>query len=752
MKKLHSHLIFIALIFVLSIFFVNKILHKDVVMNNVHYINDLTFLSYNTKLAIESGQAALWTPYFYGGHPLIGIPENFLFDLNFIFIYLLRDIYLSMNLSVLSYFFIAGLGMYLLSFALFQSKRAAFISALIYMFNGFMASFVMNGHLNILEGYSLIPLVFFFVHRAIKSDGLKLCSIQGIVCGILLAMQILAGSMIMFIYTVLLVGAYMAFSLIGKNFRQTALKVLLAGVLMGVTCLGISAVKLLPSMEFVAMSSRSGSVQFQEFLGNPISIGGAVNVITGYGDYVFSASIGILGLLLLLYGLSNYRKKIVLFSALLIIFSILFASGTFVAGFMYKLPAFGKLRHIERALVLFIFSVSLLIGLGFDSVSKKLAKFSQKKKYQYALFGLIAALVVFEAVSLHDMPKAARVFQPDEVGVLNYMARDGSDFRTMNLVLNDIIGAAGYNYYAQKGISEIKGGGGIWINEFIPYLSVAQTSLSAKVLNIMSVKYLVSDYEISSQGMVLVGNFSPCVDCGGLVDAFGTMLYKNDMFMPRYYSPPNAVLLVGDKNSAMQATYNLMSGGLDVSKTILVESAALDNFDAKVLGNFGAVVMLGGELNAEAVSKLREYAGNGGILLPNLIEGKKSVDGDDLKLVFGIPARNMTEVKVLEYSNNRVALDIKEIKGWMYVSERFAHFPGWHASVDGKEIPLFRSNDVASAVYLENGGEKLVFDYKPDSYVLGKRITWASLALILAYFGVLAYFGFKSRKKIGATV
>ena len=49
-----------------------------------------------------------------------------------------------------------------------KEQKIAFIAALIYMFNGFFNTFVLGAHINILEGYALIPFVFLFVYKALK--------------------------------------------------------------------------------------------------------------------------------------------------------------------------------------------------------------------------------------------------------------------------------------------------------------------------------------------------------------------------------------------------------------------------------------------------------------------------------------------------------------------------------------------------------------------------------------------------------
>src|SRR3989338_4367529 len=170
MKKFNADILFIAALFVISLFFLHNILPKGAILHNIHYINDLTFLSFNVKESLRNNELSLWTPYFYAGHPLLAIPENYMFDFNFLLIYLFKNIYLAMNISLILYLFIAGLGMYILAYAVVRNKSAAFISAVLYMFNGFMHSFIITGHMNILEGYALMPFIFLFVHKALKTE------------------------------------------------------------------------------------------------------------------------------------------------------------------------------------------------------------------------------------------------------------------------------------------------------------------------------------------------------------------------------------------------------------------------------------------------------------------------------------------------------------------------------------------------------------------------------------------------------
>ena len=733
MKKFNEHFIFIALFFILSLFFLNGILHKDIIPNNVHYINDLAFVSYNTKEVLKNNELPLWTPYFYAGHPLLAIPENYMFDLNFLFVFLFRNIYLAMDLSLIFYFFIAGLGMYILIFNIFNNKKAAFISAVVYMFNGFMHSFIISGHINILEGYALAPFIFLFVHKALKSKEWLLYSI---LAGIFFALQILAGSMIIFLYTTLIIGIYLLINLISKNFTGILIKTIFIGIVIGIVALSLTAIKLLPVLEFTKISSRSAKVSFNEFLGEPINFNGIGRiVITNIGYNRLSASIGIIGIILLIYGLFEYKKRIVVFSFFIIIFSLLFASGTFVADIMYKVPGFEKLRHVERALVLFVFAGSILVGYGFILLSEKLKKYKLYSKYENLFFVGIVFFILLELLFLQNVPLSTKIIQPKDIELLAYMSNDNSTFRTINLAQKEIVGAAGYNYYAQKGISEVKGGGGIWVNDYVTFLAIAQQSLSPKIFGILNVKYIVSDKKIEKENLSLVNRFNQCKECA-VWNAFGPYLYKNNLFLPRYYIVPNSILVVGENALVKQLIYSFMFQNFEPKNTVLLEGTKINDYDIEFLKKFDIIFLVRDSVDQDSIGKLRNYVAEGGKIVPDILNGQLNVSNEEINKIFNEIIGNYTEINISEYSNNKVILNLKGEKGWLVASERFAYFPEWKVSIDGKNIEMFKTNNVITTLYLEGEKGKLVFEYKPNSYRKGKMMS------ILAFIAVIVYLGY----------
>jgi hypothetical protein len=59
-------------------------------------------------------------------------------------------------------------------------------------------------------------------------------------------------------------------------------------------------------------------------------------------------------------------------------------------------------------------------------------------------------------------------------------------------------------------------------------------------------------------------------------------------------------------------------------------------------------------------------------------------------------------------------------------------YPGWHATVDGVETPIFAANGLFRAVFVRDGSHRVRFDYRPHALPLGAAITLVTAALAVA--------------------
>jgi len=736
LKGLVKRHFYVIVLFLITLIFFSGILSSSKILNNIHYINDMTFQSENIRRYLhESGSFPLWTPYFYSGQPFMAIPEHYIFDLNFLYIWLSGNVFLSMNLAVISYFFLSGLGMYLLAYELTKKQNSAFIASLVFMFNGLMQKFILHGHLNILESYALVPFVFLFAYRALHR---KSWLSNSIIAALFFSMMIYAGGIIFFLYTGLLIGIYMAWNLVSGNFKKVIVKTILVSITLGILLFGLSALKLLPVLEFTKMSSRGSGVNYQEFLGEPISLGNLwIPLVDLSSSSGFSGAIGITSLVLLIFGLLSFRKKIVMFSTLLIIFSILLAAGTFAAEFFYKLPGFGQMRHIERALVIFVFAASLIAAYGFNNLVDVIRKY-RKNIWEWLIFLVVLAVLVIELIAMQGFSKSVEVIKPNNIPIVDEVSKDPGDFRIATYSLSTPIGASGYNYYTQLGIPEIKGGGGIWINDYVQYLAIAQQVAPSKMFGILNGKYIISDREINDSGLSLKGKFQDCKECF-IWEAYGPYLYENKKVIPRAFIVNNAVLLLGNNNDKRDISYSVIIENLEPLSTVLIDDKnSIADYNINELMEFNSMILLQGSVTQNDIPILQKYVENGGKILPDLIKGENSVTQQEIADAL-ISNRINKELKLNEISVNEFSIDINGEKGWLVLSERFAHFPGWKAAINGNELKLYKADNVISAVFLQGKKGELIFKYYPDSFRNGKMITLITILILLVYCIYLTY-------------
>ena len=105
---------------------------------------------------------------------------------------------------------------------------------------------------------------------------------------------------------------------------------------------------------------------------------------------------------------------------------------------------------------------------------------------------------------------------------------------------------------------------------------------------------------------------------------------------------------------------------------------------------------------------------------------------------------NLSSVKIAYYSPNKIKLDIDGKKGFLVLSERYAHFPGWKAKTDGKEVEILEANNVITSLYLDNAKE-ITFGYKPKTFKYGAWISSISFSALIIFF-LIRLFKKKSEK------
>ncbi|MEK6949314.1 MAG: hypothetical protein AABX34_03770 [Nanoarchaeota archaeon] len=763
LKKNRKDILIIILIFLIAIVFFHKFLGVNTLMNNGHHLHEQTFFSYNYKYAMERGTLPFWTDFWYGGQPLYGDSQVFFLNLTHIFIILFGNIFLAINLSSLIYFSLAGISMYFLVKYLIESRSAALISAIVYMFNGLIYGFVVAGNPSILEPYSLMPLIFLFVIKAKKSEKKLSAAKYAVFAGFLLAMQLFSGGSIILLYTLLLIGSYLALDLIGKSLKENLLKTMILGIVMLLAFFGLSAVKLLPNYDFVAATNRAQGLSYGEYIGEDyLRTSELPNIfVFNITTQSLKAHIGITASLLALFSLLFWKRKIVLYLSIITLLMIVIASGGFLAEVLYKYaPAFPQTRHIARVIFVAVFALSVLAGFGFKGVLSLIqkAKANASRYLWKALPSILALIFIFliltELVFLKGLPKGVNVKEQLEQNELaKYLAEENEKFRITTFDVDDIISFYGSSYYAQYGLETLSGGGGLWINDFVRYLSIAKAQETSKLLGILNLKYVTSTKEMEKEGFKLVKKFDECVPCKNndwTVWIGGPYLYENENFLPRYYFVDNAVLVVGEDQSAQSMSYLLLiNKNFDPKSVVLVNGmhANINDYDINFLKKFKSIIILGGKIDQNSVSKLQDYKNSNGRIFPDILADEREVTISGLEGFFASMKGNITKVESRAISNNEIEL-MPERKGFLVLSEKFSLFENWEAKQNGKKIDILRADNAISAVYVDSIGT-ISFKFYNKAFKTGLLIS--SLTLLATLIFCIFIF-IKKYKKINETL
>ena len=104
-------------------------------------------------------------------------------------------------------------------------------------------------------------------------------------------------------------------------------------------------------------------------------------------------------------------------------------------------------------------------------------------------------------------------------------------------------------------------------------------------------------------------------------------------------------------------------------------------------------------------------------------------------------------IRLTEHNPNYLKYESEsQAKGFAVFSE--IYYPkGWIATIDGKESEIIRADFVLRALSVPPGNHTIEFNFKPNAYVIGNKVTTASSwIMILVVLGSLGW-AFKSRNE-----
>jgi hypothetical protein len=221
---------------------------------------------YLVKMDLLNGQWPLWNPWLGNGAPLLANMQSAVFYPPNL-IALLLPIEHALTLSVIIHLPLAGLFMYLYTRRLGLAPFAATVSALSYMFSGYIIG--RTQFIAMVNAAAWFPLLLLLSDKiASRTTPLRLKLLNALGLALVLAIQLLAGHAQLWFYGLWLIGFYIFFkslsfrrgaphpTRLAPGFKLLLLSLFLLALAVSLAIL-LAAVQILPTIEFVRASSRN---------------------------------------------------------------------------------------------------------------------------------------------------------------------------------------------------------------------------------------------------------------------------------------------------------------------------------------------------------------------------------------------------------------------------------------------------------------------------------------------------------------
>jgi Bacterial membrane protein YfhO len=323
---------------------------------------------------------------------------------------------LHFNVMVISAYVMASFFAYGLCSRITGSHLAGALGGFVYGMCGFLAVHMV--HLTIIHAAAWIPLVLWSLDHVTK----RLTTGWWLIGAGAIAGSFLAGHPQIFVYGMLLAGAFAAFR-VGRTIRESPQRALRIGVAcLGMVAMGLAlaAIQILPLIEIGSSSVRQAldsqhGWTFQNFTADSVPLdelpmalfpnlygsfppagGGPLDLVPYFGAGEPSCYFGVTTLVLALIGIGSWSQRSeTLFWMAAALISALFALGgaTPLAHLAFHVPVLNKFREPARSVLVLDLALAVLASMGLAALLDKKVRRSVLIGACVAFAGVLSAAV-----------------------------------------------------------------------------------------------------------------------------------------------------------------------------------------------------------------------------------------------------------------------------------------------------------------------------------------------------------------------
>lgn len=693
-------------------------------------------------LTIESWKnltVPLWNPYSFSGNPHLANYQSSSFSVTNIFFFFF-NFNNAWGLSVLIQTLLAGIFMYLFIRSLRLSQTASLLSAVSFMFCGFITTWASWTTLSL--AISFLPLALFAIEKyyeSMKDKYLFLLFVS-------IPLSFFSGHFQTSIYVLIFIILFALFKFFESKNKKSLINSLIF-IFLGLT---FSSLQIIPSIELYNNAPRSlifqkiNAVSFShlstilapDFYGNPVTRNNFL------GHYIeWNMFTGVVGFLLSLYTFTIRSKKAFFFISMALASLILCLNTPILDIFVnLKIPVLST-SSLSRILIIFSFSISVLAAFGIDEIKNDLETKNLKKLFVWIFLSsiIIFFLWIYILAKLIN-PEFALTAQRNlilptvlSIGLIISVIFGMAKKKFINLTLLAILVLVSFDMLR-------------FATKWQPFESKNLTYVETPIIK--EIKTLDKNYRI----------FTPFGEEGSTYFNFQSAEGYDPLYIKRYGEFAKS-LSDGNLQEADRLGVYLPDQGKYFTKTIdflgikyvLQKKSDIGKSWAFQFNDYPK-----NKFNLIYDDKKFQIYENSTVLPKTYLVGEYVLENENQKILNKIYDKNFDfkksvvleknpniemgegligTTKIISYSPNKIVIDSTSNKNAILViSDNF--YPGWKTKVNGKDSEILRANYTFRAVPIPKGENNIEIYFDPDSFKLGITISALSfLSAILIMIG-----------------
>lgn len=661
--------------------------------------------------SLQQNNLPLWTPLLAGGFPIFAEGQVGALFLPNLVLFKFFDFVIAYNLALFTTVVLFSLGMYVLVRTLTKNRMSALLAGTVSSLSGIVIPQL--PHISLLQGFSMMPWILLAAHCLI----VQATRIRVVVIAILLSMQIFAGFPQATFITLCLAGSY----LLWHTRPWMKYKITIISFISAITLgLLLGATQLLPSFEFLHQSSVVDgftpseasffSYPWKHFitlidtykLGNPKQ--GTYPDFSAFDGSIFWENSGFIGwvpIILVFIGLTGLIRQIkhmreklnstFIFFLVTCLASLFLMTGSHSpAYFVFSFWPFTLFRAPSRFLWVFILSLVILASLTLAKIQEEMTS----KRKQILIICIFLVLIIGNTSQLwltwHDyhalVPAVQWLKQPFIVPFLSHKGR----LTTIGIENshNEVFLKRGWtsiDVYEQLRNAATEDSNVFWdIPSTVVY---AGRSLERQDLL----------HSLLLSGLTL----SPAQHIA-TVSAFGVQM------------------LALTNTSDIVSSWPLDSQTLQKKDTITMSKISLTRFDNP---NVLPRVYLADEPSLTmGLSQVAENFQSDAFILGHSVLIHEPVEGIE---------KGEGTAAIIDDSDTSVRITVSQNTSQQILILTDTYYPGWTATVDGKETKIFPVNIAQRGIVIPKGNHDIIFSYRPQSLRRGIKLSVGGLIIVL---------------------